>query len=529
MNKTKIKSRFLLFFTTLALAFGFSASLKQKDINKVKALPIPAETKLYLKPNANWLQAGARFAVHFFTAGVGNEWKDMVAEPGVLDIYSVVSPTTAYEKLIFTRMNPAESLNDWANKWNQTGDLVYDGTNNLFTVPADVWDGATTTWSIYNAADHPIPPANPISGGQETYVTVTTTFMGAADHLAGYYFNGTENAWVNGVLVTPRVYKVTAPTPTVPTDKWDKVIFVAMPTAVNDWTPTVIDQTADLLWDGTSDHYDIATSAWGTYVPRTHVVPTATTEGIDRSKVRLWLNRGGHYDSGAHQYVLKVGATYYAASGYTKALVFGTDGIYFPFFDLPSATLNGASVDVVVLDDVGYLVTTIATVPYVTGDNNKLWQVDLVGEALVVNKGGLVGRIYAGFFAKVLEGYLTCDANNENGYMAFGDIDGNFLPRVAEGESVVWNMEGSLGGILIADYVNEADYLTGTREAVAATDAYAKYERMRTLFLGNGGTLGTATERVNQTINPTNNMFVLLSAMFGFALIGIFVYKKKKA
>ncbi len=32
MNKTKIKNRFLLFFTTLALAFGFSASLKQKDI-----------------------------------------------------------------------------------------------------------------------------------------------------------------------------------------------------------------------------------------------------------------------------------------------------------------------------------------------------------------------------------------------------------------------------------------------------------------------------------------------------------------
>lgn len=63
-------------------------------------------------------------------------------------IYQGVVPSGKNHKnVIFCRMNPSSSTNDWGNKWNQSGDLTYDGTNNLFTPSA--WDGATTTWSTY--------------------------------------------------------------------------------------------------------------------------------------------------------------------------------------------------------------------------------------------------------------------------------------------------------------------------------------------------------------------------------------------
>ena len=53
-----------------------------------------------------------------------------------------------YNKVIFCRMNPSSSTNNWNNKWNQTGDLTIptDGKN-LFTVPSGAWNGSTSTWS----------------------------------------------------------------------------------------------------------------------------------------------------------------------------------------------------------------------------------------------------------------------------------------------------------------------------------------------------------------------------------------------
>ena len=55
-----------------------------------------------------------------------------------------------YTNLIFCRMNPSTTTNNWDNKWNQTGDLSvkdFNSGKNLFTVKSGSWDGATTTWS----------------------------------------------------------------------------------------------------------------------------------------------------------------------------------------------------------------------------------------------------------------------------------------------------------------------------------------------------------------------------------------------
>ena len=102
------------------------------------AATIPAGTKLYLTPNSNWKADNARFAAYFF--GNGEAWVSMTKVEGETDLYELTSPSKSYSNVIFCRMNPSTTANNWSNKWNQTSDLVYDGTNNHYTVKAGTWD-----------------------------------------------------------------------------------------------------------------------------------------------------------------------------------------------------------------------------------------------------------------------------------------------------------------------------------------------------------------------------------------------------
>ena len=123
--------------------------------------PEVTEKVVYLKPNANWTTDGARFAAYFWNDG-GNAWVSMTAvEEG---IYQVNLPE-GYDygcNVIFCRMNPSTTANNWNNKWNQTGDLkVPTDGKNLFTLAASAWDGATTTWSVYTPAV--VEPTEPVA------------------------------------------------------------------------------------------------------------------------------------------------------------------------------------------------------------------------------------------------------------------------------------------------------------------------------------------------------------------------------
>ena len=95
------------------------------------AANIPAGTKLYLTPNANWKQSNARFAAYFF--GNGEAWVSMTKVEGETDLYEVVSPSKEFTNVIFCRMNPGASANNWNNKWNQTKDLTISGTKYTIT------------------------------------------------------------------------------------------------------------------------------------------------------------------------------------------------------------------------------------------------------------------------------------------------------------------------------------------------------------------------------------------------------------
>ena len=103
---------------------------------------------LYLTPNANWKQGNARFAAYFF--GSGDKWVSMT-DTDKDGIYEVNIPE-GYDygcNVIFCRMNPGTTANNWNNKWNQTADLKAptDGKN-LYTVKEGTWDKGGGTWSV---------------------------------------------------------------------------------------------------------------------------------------------------------------------------------------------------------------------------------------------------------------------------------------------------------------------------------------------------------------------------------------------
>ena len=106
--------------------------------------PVESAGKLYLIPNANWKMDNARFAAYFF--GNGERWLDMTDTDGD-GVYECEIPE-GYPSVIFCRMNPNATANNWNNKWNQTADLTVptDGTN-CYTVKEGTWDNGEGTWS----------------------------------------------------------------------------------------------------------------------------------------------------------------------------------------------------------------------------------------------------------------------------------------------------------------------------------------------------------------------------------------------
>ena len=128
--------------------------------------------KLYLTPNANWKVDNARFAAYFF--GNGEKWVGMTYNSD-LGVYEVEVPA-GYPSVIFCRMNPNASANNWNNKWNQTADLTVptNGTNH-YTVKEGTWDKGGGTWGTLI-----------IDSGECAHTNVTTDEAAATCTTDGY-------------------------------------------------------------------------------------------------------------------------------------------------------------------------------------------------------------------------------------------------------------------------------------------------------------------------------------------------------
>ncbi len=95
----------------------------------------PSGTTVYLRPNDDWLSAGARFAVYCYKTG-GEQWVDMSAAGN--NTYSVTLPDGQWTAIIFCRMNGATTANSWDTKWNQTDDLTDYANGRTYVITG--WD-----------------------------------------------------------------------------------------------------------------------------------------------------------------------------------------------------------------------------------------------------------------------------------------------------------------------------------------------------------------------------------------------------
>ena len=153
-----MKKLFTLFVSLwMAIASLFAANITGGEV-------------FYLKPNSNWLKDGARFAIYFFNNSTNqNTWVSMTKVEGETDLYEATAPAGNWANLIFCRMNGGNTSNSWNTKWNQTGDLTWDGTKNCCAINAGVWDaGTSVTWSTYTPpTPEPEPEPEPEPGEPE--------------------------------------------------------------------------------------------------------------------------------------------------------------------------------------------------------------------------------------------------------------------------------------------------------------------------------------------------------------------------
>ncbi len=197
MTKRKHNSRFMLFFGALFLALGLLSATKH-EIKKLQAEPIAAESDVYFKPHANWKQNKARFAMYLFKGGSNpySDWVRLDKQPGLRDIYHALTPDKEYDQLIFCRLDPnidEDSFDTGPGKplWNQTGNLDYIDSEELYTLNGGVGDSVTGSWSTFNPYFHAY---SPIPANQDLYYRSKPAW--GEDKVAAYFFNDDENAFL---------------------------------------------------------------------------------------------------------------------------------------------------------------------------------------------------------------------------------------------------------------------------------------------------------------------------------------------
>lgn len=528
MKKNNFKKAALLAWSTFGLTLGMSGVMKQPEV-VAHAAAIPTGTMIYFKPTDGWLSSGAKMCIYMWNTD-GVEIYEEMSIGTSSTVYAFETPTStkgSFDKIIFARNNPSKPIG-WDGRWNQTSDLTYDGTNNLYIIPyAEQWQQASLNdshWSLYDASTYGLAE---IPASTALYVRPDAAFMDdgtmTADRVSAYFYNSDgKNAWVEATAEASGLYKVLSPTLTdgvLP----NYVIFVSMKTGTtgSSWE-NKLEQTADLTPDLTKPVYDVANTSWQG-VPTT-VTPIATTEGINTNKFRIWLDRNNHYPSAAHQYLLKVGANRYSPTGYEKALVYDVDGIYFPYWDIEIATVKGKEVGLTIVNASNEIQVEVPATTFNEKDNSKLWRVqyDDATSTWSIQKDKIIGRGYASFVGKVLEGYLSCAASVDNGFGAFDLVNDNFIERLDGG---TWNVEGNLGDVIINDFDQVADYATGNK--TATVDAYSKHQMLQANYiaaLGGGGAPFLLKDEQTNSLLLTMMLIFVISLAFG----GFMTMRKKR-
>jgi len=517
--KTKFKKAIFLAISTFALALGFSGANKEKEVT-VNAAPITTGTVLYFKPTpapSGWLQAGAKMCIKLWNDQGEVHFAEMsLGTSTTLFYYEVpVSTKGSFDNLWFGRNDPDLPI-DEANTWNRTANLTFDGTNNLYVLPnATQWMNPGDNWFPYDSAPYAV---DEIPASTELYFRPAADFYnegGYSTSFAAYFFNTDgKNVWVNPTYPYTSTYKVVTPTlegGVLP----NYVIFASMRagTSGNSFE-NVLAQTADLYPDLTltKPMYYGPSQTWKELPTFANYQNLA--EGINANKIRIWLDRNGHYATNSYTYLLFFNTNHHCNTGKEKAIELTSgDPVDYLYYDVPISWIKNKEVGITIVNEYNEVLVSIPAQTFVEGDNSKLWKINLSGETWSYEKTVVSEKVYNTFVRKVLEGYLSCSPSVDNGYGAFNLMDNTFIPKIDAGGTTIWNMSGTLGGQTLNDYASVEAYETGER--TVEVDAYVKYQMLAANYLANSGGGGASFS----LMNSSNNTPLIL--MFIFSLIGV--------
>ena len=162
---------------------------------------------LYFHPSSNWLADEAEFAVYLYNEGFGADaepiWKDMTDSDGD-GIYEVAN-AKEHEYVMFCRMNPSRTENNWdnTNMWNQisTGLTIPNTTGDLNTCCAVLENlmGNIATEKCTWVVPTPLTDANWATivntyKDQKINLVVERTFVSGQNHTLCLPFNLPTNS-----------------------------------------------------------------------------------------------------------------------------------------------------------------------------------------------------------------------------------------------------------------------------------------------------------------------------------------------
>lgn len=102
--------------------------------------------KLYFTiKDVQWSQASPRYAAYFFNSETDIVWVNMTLDSST-GYYVCSKPAKTYATVIFCRMNPSTTENNWDNKWNQTADLTVPTDSDTYKYDDSVWDKGSGEW-----------------------------------------------------------------------------------------------------------------------------------------------------------------------------------------------------------------------------------------------------------------------------------------------------------------------------------------------------------------------------------------------
>ena len=155
----------LMLFSTLMVS-NFTANAKNNYDQ--------SDAVIFLKPNTNWTDKNPRYAAYFFDSV--EKWVDM-QQVGTTGYYYCQVPTDIdCKQVIFCRMNPETTENDWKNKWDQTIDLnIGEADSNCYTVKEGTWNQGGGNWSAYQLDSTAELTASPATVKTNETVTITPT------------------------------------------------------------------------------------------------------------------------------------------------------------------------------------------------------------------------------------------------------------------------------------------------------------------------------------------------------------------